>query len=101
MPNCQKCNHKWTWKETFIRMFTFKSKLKCPSCKEVQYLSKKSRDRISMFLMIPFIIWVPLVSFNVPTTYTMAIVLFSYMVFLSVTPHFYELSNEEEPIWGK
>jgi len=99
LPNCQNCGSKWTWKDTFVKMFTFKNKLRCPSCEHFQYLSKKSRNQLSLFVMCPFLIWVPLVSFNVPIQYIFAVEISSYFIVLMSMPFFYRLSNEEEPMW--
>ncbi|MBB2479389.1 hypothetical protein H5P36_04245 [Bacillus sp. APMAM] len=48
IPICQQCGYKWSWKETFVKMFTFKNKLRCPSCDSFQYVSKKSRNQFSI-----------------------------------------------------
>ncbi|WP_413015712.1 TIGR04104 family putative zinc finger protein [Peribacillus phoenicis] len=57
------CGYKWGWIEAFLKMFTFKKKLRCPSCDSSQYISKKSRKLLSLFISLLF---VPLVSFGVP-----------------------------------
>lgn len=49
--------------------------------------------------MCPFLIWVPLVSFNVPIQYIFAVEIASYFIVLMSMPFFYRLSNEEEPMW--
>ncbi|WP_419146609.1 TIGR04104 family putative zinc finger protein [Priestia endophytica] len=99
MPSCQNCGYKWTWRETFIKMFTFRNKLKCPSCREHQYISKQARNKLSVFTMIPFLIWIPLVSFSMPFPYVLTVELLSFIAVLICMPFFYKLSNEEEPLW--
>lgn len=98
MAICQNCGYKWTWRETFKRMFTLKQKLKCPNCESNQYLSKKSKNQLSFFTVIPFI-WFPLVMLGVPITYVFIIELVIGFILLGVAPYFYKLSNQEEPMW--
>ena len=99
MPKCQNCGYKWTWKETFKKMFTFRNRLTCPSCEEVQYISKKSRNQLCLFVMSPFLIWIPLVSFNVPVQNVLTVQLISYFIVIMSMPFLYQLSTEEEPMW--
>ncbi|MFC0166029.1 MULTISPECIES: TIGR04104 family putative zinc finger protein [Bacillus] len=52
IPTCQNCGYKWSWRETFVKMFTLSNKLKCPSCEAFQYVSKKSRNQLGLFVFI-------------------------------------------------
>lgn len=99
MPTCQSCGHKWSWKETFVKMFTFKNKLRCPSCNSLQYVSKKSRNQLSLFAFAPYLISIPLVSFGVPIGYILALDLVAYALVFIWMPFLYELSNKDEPMW--
>ncbi|KWW21960.1 hypothetical protein AS888_05640 [Peribacillus simplex] len=99
MPTCQNCGYKWSWKETFVKLFTFKSRLKCSFCEGFQYVSKKSKNRLSLFVFTPFLIWLPLVSFGVPQGYILASELVSYVLVFVWMPFLYKLSNKEEPMW--
>ncbi|MBM7585131.1 CXXC-20-CXXC protein [Bacillus pakistanensis] len=99
MPVCQNCGFKWSWRETFIKMFTFKNKLLCSSCNAHQYLSKKSRNQLSLFAFLPFLIWIPLVSSGVPFGYVLTLEFILYALVLVYMPYLYKLSNIEEPMW--
>ncbi|WP_412762097.1 TIGR04104 family putative zinc finger protein [Priestia endophytica] len=99
MPTCQNCGYKWTWRETFIKMFTFRNKLKWSSCGEFQYISKQSRNKLSTFTIVPFLIWIPLVSFSIPFQYVLTVELVSFVAVFICIPGFYKLSSEEEPLW--
>jgi CXXC-20-CXXC protein len=99
MPICQNCGCKWTWRETFAKMFTFKNIIRCPSCDTSQYISKKSRNQLSLFTVMPFLIWIPFVSFGVPLVYILVLEFVSYALVLMGMPYLYKLSNEEEPMW--
>ncbi|MGE7907192.1 TIGR04104 family putative zinc finger protein [Peribacillus sp. NPDC094092] len=98
MPTCQNCGYKWRWRETFVKIFTFKSRLKCSLCEGFQYVSKKSRNRLSLVVFTPFLIWIPLVSFGVPKSYILASELVSYVLVFVLMPFLYKLSNKEEPM---
>lgn len=98
MPICQHCGYKWSWKETFVKMFTFKNKLRCPSCDSFQYVSKKSKNQFSLILFIP-LLFLPLVSFGVPKGYILAFELIVYALMLILMPFLYKLSNKDEPMW--
>ncbi|GIN72970.1 hypothetical protein J14TS2_34450 [Bacillus sp. J14TS2] len=99
MPSCQNCGYKWSWKETFTKMFTFKNKLKCPYCDAFQYISKKSRNQLRLFVFIPFLIWVPLASFGVSLGTILSLELVAYALVCIGVPFLYRLSNEDEPMW--
>ncbi|WP_456363629.1 TIGR04104 family putative zinc finger protein [Priestia aryabhattai] len=96
MAKCKKCEHQWSWKQSFKKLFTFKNKVLCPSCQEAQYVSKKSRDSMSIIAMFPLLISLPLVSFNIPTGYLITLEVFCYLIVFLVLPFFYDLSNKEE-----
>lgn len=98
MPTCQNCGYKWSWRETFVKMFTLSNKLKCPSCEAFQYVSKKSRNQLGLFVFIPYLIWIPLVAFSVPFQYILAVVLVSYVLVFIWMPFLYKLSNKDEPM---
>ncbi|HWI48225.1 MAG TPA: TIGR04104 family putative zinc finger protein [Rummeliibacillus sp.] len=99
MPICQQCGYKWSWKETFVKMFTFKNKLKCSSCDSIQYVSKKSRNQLSLFGFIPSLILVPLVSFGVPKGYIVAFGLVAYALLSIWIPFLIKLCEKDEPMW--
>ncbi|WP_445293123.1 TIGR04104 family putative zinc finger protein [Cytobacillus sp. FSL R7-0680] len=49
MPICQHCHHKWSWMQTFKRLFTIRRAIKCMYCGENQYQSVRSR-KVTFFL---------------------------------------------------
>lgn len=98
MPICQHCGNKWSWIEAFFKMFTFKKKLRCLSCGSSQYVSKKSRKLISLFIFISLLI-VPVVSFGVPKGYVLAFEIVVYALVIILMPFIYKLSNKDEPMW--
>ncbi|WP_088006932.1 TIGR04104 family putative zinc finger protein [Indiicoccus explosivorum] len=52
MPKCTNCHHRWTWKETLKSSFTLDTGMECPYCGSKQYLTRKSRKRITGFGLI-------------------------------------------------
>ncbi|WP_377890452.1 TIGR04104 family putative zinc finger protein [Alkalihalobacillus sp. R86527] len=98
MTICQSCSHKWSWRETFVRMFTIRQQLKCPNCDSIQYLSKQSKNQLAFLTVIPCI-WFPLVMFSVPFNLVIITELIIGVISLGLAPYFYRLSNQEEPMW--
>ncbi|WP_430178012.1 TIGR04104 family putative zinc finger protein [Peribacillus simplex] len=79
-------------------MFTFKNKLSCPSCDSSQYVSKKSRNQLSLFSFIPLLI-LPSISFGVRKGYVLAFVIVAYALLLILMPFIYKLRNKDEAMW--
>ncbi|MGZ9819800.1 TIGR04104 family putative zinc finger protein [Peribacillus simplex] len=98
IPICQHCGYKWGWIEAFFKMFTFKKKLRCLSCNSSQYVSKKSRKQLSLFIFISLLI-VPLVSFVVPKGYVLSFEIVAYALVIILMPFLYKLSIKDEPMW--
>ncbi|WP_075618485.1 TIGR04104 family putative zinc finger protein [Paenisporosarcina indica] len=100
MPICQSCDHHWSWKTTFKKAFSFKRRMKCPNCKEVQYASTKSMRKSGIIGLFPapIIIFSSMVlKLNLGVTILVAILIL--MVITITYPNTLELSNEEEPLW--
>ncbi|WP_257348342.1 TIGR04104 family putative zinc finger protein [Pseudalkalibacillus decolorationis] len=98
MPICQNCNSKWTWKETIARMFLIR-KIKCPFCKQKQYLSAKARNNLSLLGILPLPLGIPLNSFGAPLLLIILIEVFLFSLVIAYMPLKMELSNENEPMW--
>ncbi|WP_445669217.1 TIGR04104 family putative zinc finger protein [Margalitia sp. FSL K6-0131] len=99
IPICQQCGYKWSWKETFVKMFTFKNKLRCPSCDSFQYVSKKSRNQLSLFVVFIPLLIVPLVSFGISKYFILTFELVAFALVLIWMPFLYKLSNKDDPMW--
>lgn len=99
LTECKKCNHKLSWSDSFRKLFRFQDKVQCPSCQSSQFITKKSQNRMSMIAMAPFLVFIPLVSFNTPTTYTILVEVLCYIAVAAILPFFYEFSNEEEHLF--
>lgn len=58
MPTCAKCRYSWTWKETMSNIYTWDEnrKMKCPSCREKQYISIRSRRKTSIVTLLLLVI---------------------------------------------
>ena len=98
MPTCQKCGYKWGWIEAFLKMFSFKKRLRCSSCDSSQYVSKKTRMLLSLFIFISLLI-VPFISYGVPKGYVLAFEIVAYALVIIMMPFIYKLSNKDEPMW--
>ncbi|WP_418909834.1 TIGR04104 family putative zinc finger protein [Bacillus pinisoli] len=99
MPICKHCGCEWSWYETFKKMFTIKHKLTCPSCHSFQYLTKKSRNRMSLFNFVPLLVFIPFVSFGISIGYLLLLGFIVFLTMFLIMPFLIELSNKEEPMW--
>ncbi|USK77615.1 hypothetical protein LIT31_21785 [Peribacillus frigoritolerans] len=98
MPTCQQCGYKWGWIEAFFKMFTFSKKLRCPSCDSSQYVSRKTKKLLSLYIFISLLI-VPFISSGVPKGYVLAFEIVAYALVIILMPFIYKLSNKDEQIW--
>jgi CXXC-20-CXXC protein len=97
VPTCQNCGYIWRWKEAM--RFIFRQKALCPNCDEKQYLSAKSRKRssyTSMLVVIPLGI-TSIFNLSLWTYFGFSFAILGMILLLS--PYYYTLSNEEEPLW--
>lgn len=99
MPICKNCGHKWSWKDTFVKMFSLKNKLTCSYCNSNQYVSKKSKNQLSLFTIVVSLIYIPLVSFGVSIGYIFTWGLITYVLTSICMPFFIRLSEKDEPMW--
>ncbi|MGE7623638.1 TIGR04104 family putative zinc finger protein [Viridibacillus sp. NPDC096237] len=53
LPVCENCHEKWNWRVSIKKMFTFNRTMFCPHCEKKQYQTKKSRIRMSQFVLLP------------------------------------------------
>ncbi|UFU00118.1 hypothetical protein KO561_03905 [Radiobacillus kanasensis] len=98
MPTCQNCDTKWDWAESIKKSFTLDNSMECPYCKRKQYVSKKSRRRMSFGNFIgPFVLLILLMGQPILVIVSAAVGLFALVMCLY--PFLMELSNEEEPLW--
>lgn len=99
MPTCKHCGHQWGWKETIVQLFSFKRKLKCNGCQTKQYISVKSRNRLSIVGILISLIFVPFISFGVPLRYIITSEILIYIFYIGCIPFLIKLSNQEEVLW--
>lgn len=57
LPTCNKCKHKWTWKEVISQTFTTRYYFNCPNCDRTLQTSKSFRRKsnLSFFLMLAIV----------------------------------------------
>jgi len=80
-------------------MFTLSNKLECPVCGKVQYISGKSRKKISA---LNFVILLPMLLNVFASINPLFIIILMFMLFslnLTLLPFLTELSDDEEPLW--
>lgn len=99
MPSCDSCKQRWSWKETMKSSFTLNPAMKCPKCGERQYLTKKSRKRMLLF---NWLILTPLLLnmfFDLSFFFLLFLIIFLFVLSISLMPFNMELTEEEEPLW--
>ena len=100
MPICQNCDHQWSWKTTFKKAYTFKRRMKCPNCKEVQYASAKSMQKSGIIGLFPApIILFSSMIFDLDLGASILIAILILGIISISYSNKLELSNEEEPLW--
>ncbi|WP_347548723.1 TIGR04104 family putative zinc finger protein [Pseudalkalibacillus hwajinpoensis] len=99
MAICQRCHKKWTWKETFASMFTFKKAITCPKCRGKQYITRDSRNNLSIIPTFVAMLWLPLVLVGIKFPIIIAIEITTSLIVLLLLPFFYKVTNEEESMW--
>lgn len=94
MPSCNRCHHKWTWKDTMRR--TFRKKKKCPYCGEIQYTTWKSSQLMAWYCLILPIICVLISLFSLPTTIGVFASAIIFVIGILTQPFLTKLTDEEE-----
>ncbi|MBR7794498.1 hypothetical protein GT022_00385 [Agaribacter marinus] len=96
MPICQKCNNKWSWKQTLKKMFTLDTGMTCPYCREKQYLTQKSKKKAGL---LNFFVPLPLlfnIFFDIPGIILLRLFPVLFFLIMSLHPFLIRLSNIEE-----
>lgn len=99
MPVCQSCHHKWSWKQTFVKSFSFIGGMRCTHCGEKQYVTARVKKRGTVIPLCIVLLTAIGNYFFTPTyvfLYSLAILL---PLVLVINPFFVELSSEEEPLF--
>ena len=99
MPTCQKCQSKWSWLDSILKLLSFRKTMKCKNCGEKYYQSTSSRKITSMIVLFPLLTIPITVLFNLTLPTILVIELFLVLVALSLMPLFLKLSDTEEPLW--
>lgn len=98
MPTCEKCDHKWTWKQTFKKTATIDPAMNCPYCGEKQYQTNKSRMKIAF---LQTIILMPLLIqafFDISGVILVSLLPILFVIIMILYPFLVEISSKEEYI---
>ncbi len=99
MATCKQCYTKWTWKETFSAMLTFRKFDTCPYCGSKQTVTRRARNNLALLPSIIALFWLPLIAFGVPSSVIILIELVMSFGAIVLLPFFYEITDREEPMW--
>ncbi|THE13054.1 hypothetical protein E1I69_09295 [Bacillus timonensis] len=100
MPTCQKCNKKWSWKQTLKKSFTFTNAITCPYCGEKQYITARTRKISASISFIAPILGLFLNFYSDSPHVILFIMLGFLSLFIVIYPFYLETSNKEEPLFG-
>lgn len=96
MPICKNCHNKWSWGQTFKRMFTLDTGMNCPYCEEKQYQTRKSKKKTGV---LNFLVPLPLLLnllFDFPPGILLSSFPILFFLIMSLHPFLIHLSNREE-----
>ena len=96
MPICEKCNHRWSWKQTIKKISKLYSEMTCPYCGEKQYQTKRSKTKapfLSLIVLLPLLIQA---FFDVPVAILLSLIPALAVITFLLYPFLVEVSNKEE-----
>lgn len=99
MPKCDNCGVLWTWAQTVCRLCTLGEGMKCPSCREEQFVTMESRKKTSLFVFAAPLLMFISVAFGINPFASLALFLASFLIILGIYPFFIELTDERGPMW--
>ncbi|MGG1685801.1 TIGR04104 family putative zinc finger protein [Pseudalkalibacillus sp. NRS-1564] len=99
MTTCQQCHSEWTWKESFLMVFSFKKAVVCPYCDKEQYLTRRARNNLSVIPSIVALLWLPMIAFQVPISVIIPIEVVMAIGTVFILPYFFEVTDHNEPLW--
>jgi len=98
LPTCENCGYTWTWKESIRKAFTLNPGMKCPNCEEKQYVTKKSRMRVSLLTPIVLLPLVLNMFFDIHGVVLLSLFPILFVFIMSLHPFLMKLSSKEEYI---
>lgn len=96
MPTCEKCNQKWSWKQTIKNTNTLNPAMTCPYCGEKQYESQKSRNISFFFYSIMLVPLLLQIFIDLPKGSSFVLFFLLLMFEISLYPFFVRISSKEE-----
>ena len=99
MPTCQSCEEKWSWLDSMKKILKCRKRMNCHHCGKVQYQSKSSMNKMSLFSLLPLFILPFNVTFNLSLVSTLLLGVPLLILAFSMNPFLLKLSNKDEPLW--
>lgn len=98
MPTCAHCGKQWGYKSTLKR--SFRVRLICPYCEEVNFQSAKTGKKIGLYnlILLPIVLFLGMF-LDLSGLWVFITVFVFVLTIFSVTPYFIELSKDEEALW--
>ncbi|WP_010650361.1 TIGR04104 family putative zinc finger protein [Oceanobacillus massiliensis] len=98
MPNCQKCNQKWTWKQALKANFKLDG-TECPYCGQDQYITAESRRRTNWISFAPALSLLMLAFMDVSLGILISIIIVLSILMIGIYPFVIKLSSDQESFW--
>ncbi len=96
MTRCRNCGDNWNVRATLKRYTTSTPGMPCPSCGEVQYLSREYRERSMLVtLLIPLLMLIP-AFFNIPVVAMAILFVAAFTAIAVIHLSTIELADEQE-----
>lgn len=99
MPKCKNCEEKWTWRQTACRLITLGDSLRCPYCRQEQFLTAAARKKTGVSVFAAPLIMFISVAFGTDPFASLALFALSFLFILGISPFFIELTDERGPMW--
>lgn len=98
MPTCEKCQHRWNWKQTMKKTSTLNPAMICPYCGKKQYQTQKSKTKMSFLTPIVLMPLLLQVFIDIPGVYLMSLFFVLGVAVFLIYPFLIEISSKEEYI---
>ncbi|MDS9473222.1 TIGR04104 family putative zinc finger protein [Sporosarcina pasteurii] len=98
MPVCENCKSKWSWKQTIKKTTTLNPAMACPNCREKQYQTQSSKNKVSLLTAIVLLPLLLRSFFDIPKIVLLSSIPLLAVIVLLLFPFLVKLSSEEEYI---
>ncbi|WP_339185246.1 TIGR04104 family putative zinc finger protein [Oceanobacillus sp. FSL W7-1293] len=92
LPSCWNCEHEFK-----LRELVWSWRMRCPSCKNKQFLTKESRFNTFLFSPILMIVIFIMNVWNISWLIIIPVSFCLFIIFMLIIPYFYRFTDKEAP----